>query len=498
MGILEGLFAYLRKSAGKIVQAIFGWAVRALFGTVTEKEKTLLSIVVGAAAAWPVLLAGIPFPKIAAFLLAFVPIPKWVSPEGIRIFWIAAALLVPVALGFTLARRGKPQRVEPGWKRIFQAFPVTAAIAAAFLTAFVTAPIRRLITLAKRREELTVPLLVRPHEYPGTAETVRGILEAGGIRLRREEAPWLMMAPQKVLRALGGRILADQLPKDFYFFRNEALDVAVTPNAVTLQGEKEVAARAHGWICEKAALGPGLQTVEAEAQRLEKSLKDVWAVYQRDPRAHTGSVVLLDAIDALSKKLEQTVVGFEDWQVLYREMLQVSRAIEGKAQLLNTETEETMEKKADKAETSVKPEAARIAPRPAPEWPPRPGRGVATLSTPRLVSGLTSELKGLIEKEIALAKAEIRVDLESGLKSAKWLGISAALALCFLNMLFVALALALAKWMALPVAALVVAGALLLVTVVAALRAKAAFVKPLETTRKTIDEGWTWAKNRIA
>jgi Putative Actinobacterial Holin-X, holin superfamily III len=353
-----------------------------------------------------------------------------------------------------------------------------------------------------------VPLLVRPHEYAWTAETIRRTLEAGGIRLTREEAPWLLTAPQKVLRALGGRVLADQLPKEFYFFRNEALDVAVTPNAVTLQGEKASTARAHAWVCEKTALGPGLQTVDAEAQRLEKTLKDIWAVYARDPEAHSGSAALLDGIDALSKKLEETVIGFEDWQVLYREMLQVSRAIEGKAQLLDTEAEETMEKtvgkvgkvgkpESGKPEKSPSPQAARI-PAGSPEWPPRPGRGVASLSTPRLVSGLTSELKGLIEKEIALAKAEIRVDLQSDLKSAKWLGISAVLALCFLNMLFVALALALSKWMALPIAALAVAGALLLVTIGAALRAKAAFVKPLETTRKTIDEGWTWAKNRIA
>jgi hypothetical protein len=492
MEILEGLFAFLRRSAGKLVQAIFGWAVRALFGTVAESEKTVLSVVVGAAAAWPVLLAGIPFPKVAAFLLAFVPIPDSVSPGWIRGFWIAAALLVPVALGLALARRGKPRRGLPRWRMVLEAFPITAAVSAAFLTAFVTAPVRRLVALARRREELTVPLLVRPQEYVWTAETIRRTLEAGGLSLRREEAPWLLTAPQRVLRALGGRTLGDQLPKEMYFYRNDALDVVVAPNGVTLQGEKKVAALAHGWVCEKATLGPGLQTVEGEAQRLEKTLKDIWAVYERDPEAHARSAVLLGAIGSLSEKLEKTPVGFEDWQVLYREILQVSRAIEGKAQLFGTETEEPMEEK------PPTPAAARKSGAAETEWPRRPGRGIAGLSTPRLVSSLTSELKGLIEKEVELAKAEIRVDLKAELKSVKWLGIAVALALCFLNMLFVALALLLAKWMALPVAVLVVAGALLAVTAFAALRGKAAFVKPLETTRKTLDEGWTWAKNRIA
>src|SRR3954470_18155964 len=115
MGILQGLFAWLRKSAGKLVQAIFGWAVRALFGTPQEGEKTMLSIVVGAAAVWPLLLVGIPFPKVAAFVIAFVPIPKWVESGWIRAIWIVAAVAVPVGVGAALAKRGdNPGR--SGWR----------------------------------------------------------------------------------------------------------------------------------------------------------------------------------------------------------------------------------------------------------------------------------------------------------------------------------------------------------------------------------------------
>ncbi len=490
MGILQGLLVFLRKSAGKLVQAIFGWAVLALFGTVSEKEKTLLSVVVGAAAVWPLLLVGVFFPRVAAFVLALVPIPKSVSAEWIRAFWIAAAALVPLSLGIVLARRGKARRTGPRWKMALQAVPITAAVSASFLTAFVTAPIRRLGTLARRREELTIPLLVRPEEYEASTETLRETLEARGLHVRRAEPPWLLTAPQRVLEALGGRLLGDQIPKDLHFYRNEDLDVAVAPSGVTLQGEKKTVARAHGLICEKATLGRGLQTVEAEAQRLERLLKDVRAVFAQDREAHRNSAVLLDSIDSLSQELERTPLDFDDFQILYREILQVSRAIEGKPQLFGTERSSVMEEKPPVAERARRPDGAE-------GWDAR-GNRVSDLSTPRLVSGLTSELRGLIGKEIALAKAEIRIDWKTRVSRAKWLGLAAVLALCVLNLLFVAAALFLAKWVALPVAALVVAGALAGLTAVFAILGKGALEKPLEATQRTLQEGWAWAKNRIA
>ena len=484
MGVLQALLAYLRKSAGKVAQAIFGWAVRALFGTPKESEKTFLAVAVGAAAAWPLLLAGTIFPKVAAFVLAFVPIPERVPEGWIRGVWIALAIAVPAAIGAALAKSGKDAARAPAWKRWLQGFPVTAALAAAFLTAFVTSPIRRFLAIIKRREDRAIPLLLERDEYGPAAELARRALERGGLSVAPAEPPWLMTAPSRVLGALGGHLLGDRIPEKIHFFRGPDLDVAVNPSDILIQGEKEKAARAHALLSEKATLGPGLQTVEASAQALEKRLKDIWIIYARDPRVHEDSAVLRERLDALAGELEKTYLPFEDWQVLYREILQVGRALEGRPQTLAAEKEEPM--KEDMAtETDVR-------------WPPRPGKRVAALSTAQLVAGLTGELKELIRKELELAKTEARVDLKAGLKSFRWLGLALVAALGFVNMLCVALAMYLAQRMSPPLAALIVAGALLIAAVGLGLLGKAAFVRPFETTRKTAEETWTWARNRIA
>ncbi len=496
VGILQGIIAWLRRSVGKFLQAIFGWAVRALFGTVEKSERTLLSVIVGAAAAWPLLLLGIPFPRLAAIVLALVPIPKSISPGAIRIGWIVLAALVPVAVGIALARRGTAREADSAWKTALSGFPVTVAIAAAFATAFVTAPIRRLIALARRQSDVTVPLLLKKEEYAPEARAIAKVLRGADFDLTRDDPPGLLTAPSRVLSALGGERLRRQMPRDLHYYRSDTLDVTIVPNGVTLQGKEKAVARAHALVCEKATLGPGLQTISAAAQAIEKRLKDVWRVFGREPAAHESSSVLRSGIDDVTRRLGETDLSFDDWQVLYREILQVSRAIEGEPQLLASQ-EETMseERQSSNGPVPSGSSARNVPPRP---WPPAPERRVAELSTPQLVAGLTGELRELIARELELARTEVRIDLKAELKSARWLGIAAVLALSFLNMLFVAGALFLARWLEPPFAALAVAGGLLVFAVVFGLVGKAALVKPLETTRQTLSESWSWAKNRIA
>src|SRR2546423_7031445 len=105
MALLQAILSFIGRSAGKILNAIFGWAVVALFGRTSPKQQILLSGLVGMAAAWPLLLLGVAFPKLAALILAFVPLsdqaPSWI----VRLVWLALALLVPIVVGIAVAAK---------------------------------------------------------------------------------------------------------------------------------------------------------------------------------------------------------------------------------------------------------------------------------------------------------------------------------------------------------------------------------------------------------
>src|SRR5687768_17938044 len=96
MALLQALFTLLSRSIGKIFNAIFGWAVVALFGRTTPKQHALLTALVGMAVLWPVLVIGIVVPRAATFLVALVPVadtfPKWI----LRVLWLGLALIIQI------------------------------------------------------------------------------------------------------------------------------------------------------------------------------------------------------------------------------------------------------------------------------------------------------------------------------------------------------------------------------------------------------------------
>jgi len=117
--------------------------------------------------------------------------------------------------------------------------------------------------------------------------------------------------------------------------------------------------------------------------------------------------------------------------------------------------------------------------------------------TRRLVQRAFSDARELVKDEIALAKAELRSDLKAELGMIKGLAVSALIALCVLNLLLVAVVLALAHvmpgWGAALVVGLVLTAAAAIIAVLAWRRR---VVTPLERTRRTLRNDVHWMKER--
>src|ERR1700682_2039469 len=188
MAIVQAMLTLISRSLGSILSALFGWAVVALFGQTSSREKAWLSGLVAAAAAWPILLLGIVWPRLATLVLAFVPLSSRVPTWSIRLVWILLALAVPFALGIALAARARgipptvpgttpATGVDGGFpagrmtavphsplsrskgRRLLLGIPITLAVAASFFIVFVTTPVRRLLAIVRRQVDVQVPLV---------------------------------------------------------------------------------------------------------------------------------------------------------------------------------------------------------------------------------------------------------------------------------------------------------------------------------------------------
>jgi hypothetical protein len=222
----------------------------------------------------------------------------------------------------------------------------------------------------------------------------------------------------------------------------------------------------------------------------------VWAIYEEQPRAHRRAAVLEDRVRAISAELSRRNLPWDDWQVLYRLLLQVDRALHGHKPMLEhaQEIEE---------ETMPKEKVALPGPRTTQRLPerteaPAPG-SVEAMSNRALVGHVIESATLLAKKEIELAKSELRADLKKEVAMVKGLSVAGLCALWAVGLMLVAVALALGTVMAEWAAALIVAGVVLAVGTIAGLVGWGKRVKsPMESTRRSLKEDALWAKERLA
>ena len=335
MVIIQTILSLLSKLAGKVLNAIFGWAVVALFGRSSPKQQTLLTGLVGAAATWPLLLLGIVAPKIAALVIAFVPYSRHIPALVLRIIWIALAIAVPIAVGLVVASKapaGSPR--ESLAMRIARGFPITAGIAGAFVLMFVVVPVLRLASMARGRQDEHVPMLTTGAGYERVAAMIDETLQRHGLSAKRAPPAWWLMAPARILGFFGGRSLRGFMPAELAYWLGPGLELALYPSDLLIRGAKVKAAWAHGVLAEELTRGPGLQTLDVNAQKVEQQIRGLWAAIDQDPDRARDTRALHDRYVAIAAELGKIAVPYDDWQVLYRETVQLGRALDGEPQLL--------------------------------------------------------------------------------------------------------------------------------------------------------------------
>ncbi|PYM44927.1 MAG: hypothetical protein DME16_19275 [Candidatus Rokuibacteriota bacterium] len=455
MAIVQAILALISRSLGSILSSLFGWAVVALFGQTTSREKAWLSGLVGAAAAWPILLLGIVWPRLATLVLAFVPLPSRIPTWSIRLVWVLLALAVPFALGIALAARARgvpptipgtapatrlpggldPVRMTPiphsplsrsKGVRLLGGIPITLAIAASFFIVFVTTPVRRLLAIVRRQVDVQVPLVTDARGYELVAKEVAVTLTRHGFEVHAVEPPWWVTAPSKILFTFGGPSFRDYVPERLACLRGPRLEVVLYANGLAMRGSAQDTAWAHGLLVEALTAAPAYQTFDPGAQDIERQIRSVWAVFRQNPAAHVGAAALEARLDEITREIRNLPVDYEEWQIVYRQALQLDRALRGEKQML-------------------------------------------------------------------------KADMESELAMAKGLAMAVLVTVLGLNMLLVALVFALATVMPGWLAALLIGGGLVVIGgILGYVSWTRRVTSPLALTRKTIREDSQWVKERLA
>jgi len=480
MAIVQALIAFVGRSFGKILSALFDWAVVAIFGYTSGTEKIFLSGLLAAAGAWPLLLLGIAFPKIATFLLGFVPLPSWVPSWVVRVVWIALGVIVPFAVGTAIAARQAPDQPRRSWPaRLLRGFPITIGLSASLVITLFTVPVLRLISAVRGRKDVQVPLLTDKKTYRQVTRRIPAVMEEHGRPVRRRRPPWWLTAPLRVLAAMDQDAFARRIPADLAYFEGNDLVLALYPSGLLIRGRPEMLAPAQGLIIEGVSDLPVWQTSDPRAQEIEQRIAVLWPAAEGAEEAQ-GIGLSTARLRELARSIKALPVEYEDWQIVYRKALQLGRAMDALPQLLAglVHKEETMQRYEARART----DARNGGP-----------------STRALVSEIGGQLVELAQKEVELARTELVTDVRAGRNAAIALAAGGVVVLMGATLLLVAAVLALAEIMAGWLAALIVAAVVLTLGIVTAVvgwsrRPRAA----LTLTRKSLKEDWEWLKAQVA
>lgn len=306
---IGALFAFVGRQLGRLLSLAFNWATLVLFGQVAKDKQLLLSIMALLSLLWPVALAGVALPSVGTFLLGLVTVPAWIE-NWVRIGMLVLALAAPLGVGYVASRLRDQRLGAAGMVRALLAgYPNALALAVVLLWLMVITPALKLTALARRHETAHVPIAIKPGGYEAVVRDLTAALGRAGIRVGSEPAPWPLALPGRVLALVGGAGVRALVPEHLIQLRGRGLVLTVHPMDLGLTGKTKVLARARAALVRELSFTEAYQTWTKESQEIEDALLS----------ADRGSA----SVDAIGRQLATIELSFEEWEILYRILLQV-------------------------------------------------------------------------------------------------------------------------------------------------------------------------------
>ena len=327
MAILAALFAFGSRFVGKILTTALGWASTLLFGRVPANRQYLLLGITFGSVIWIVLLIGVLVPDVGVFLLTFVPEQDIVPQDVIRLIMIVAALIVPGVIGaLTMMLTAGDRSAKRIAESVARGYPLTVLLSVLLVFLAGLAIFRKAQSLARGWTDAHVSLVIIPGKYDEVAADLDRALEQSGLEVTPTTAPAAMSKPAKWLALVGGSSAGSLVPEKLIQLDGKDLDILIYPMDLLISGKPALVARARAAMASRLTTSAAHLTISAESQAIEDRLaalaRPPAASPDHPPRFDDAAAAEFSAIDEQLASLE---IPYEEWEVLYRQRLQVER-----------------------------------------------------------------------------------------------------------------------------------------------------------------------------
>lgn len=318
MAILASLFAMLGRFAGRVVNALLGWATVLLFGRVDARRQAILGFIAIGSLAWVAAIVGVIVPDVGTFLLAAVPRPDFIEEQWVRWGMVGVVVLLPLVVGAVGVWFMRPEARPKGAGLVvalLRGYPFTALLAVTIVVLAFVALTRRLRAMSRRWVDAHLPVIVQPDGYDTVVEVLHRELAAAGLPTTVRPAPQLVSLPPRLLDRVAGQALGSLVPDRLASLVGDDLEILVYPSDLAISGEPRTVARARAAAATGLIGAPAWLTVSAEAQAIED---DIIRASQL-PADETGP-----RLARVDRRLATSVIAVDDWETLVRMRLQLA------------------------------------------------------------------------------------------------------------------------------------------------------------------------------
>ena len=334
MTIIAGIFGVIGRFAGKLLTTTLGWASVLLFGRVPRNRQILLAVITFGSVVWAALVIGIILPYVGTFLLAAVPTQGVVEESWLRLGMLIGALVVPAIVGVATLFVVEPANRPKGAAivgQVLRGYPLSAVLAFTLVLLAAVGIARFVHHLVKRWSDAHVAVVVKPGRYERVLADLERALDDATLDVAPVDAPAVLALPARLLGSIAGPGIKALVPDRLVQLRGQGLEVGLYPSDIAISGDKIHVARARAAIASRLVATDAWLTTSAESQEIEERLAKLAAADvpggapggdANEPESHPNRDAELRSIDEQLAVLE---VPYEEWEVLYRERLQVER-----------------------------------------------------------------------------------------------------------------------------------------------------------------------------
>ena len=332
MAFLAGIFGVIGRFAGKLLTTTLGWASSLLFGRVPQRRQIVLALITFGSVIWAALVVGIVLPDVGAFLVAAVPAPAAIDRSWIRLAMLIGALVVPAVVGaatlFVVDPADRP-RGRALVEQVVRGYPLCAALAVTLVILAGVGVARFVHHRAIGWTDAHVPIVVHPGGYDRVVADLERALDDAGLPVDRRPAPLPLAIPGRMLARIAGPGIRSLVPGRPVELVGRDLEIGLYPSDIAIGGKRAVVARARAAIATRLTSTAASMTTSAEAQAVEAKLEQLTkarvAGGEPGTAASSDPESAAETLAAIDRQLATLDIDHDEWEILYRQRLQVER-----------------------------------------------------------------------------------------------------------------------------------------------------------------------------